>query len=87
MNNNTSYNQRVWKGRQVSVFSLEITSLGALHDKFYVIAGQNVHDQITRLIEGPNVHDRVLCISFILNGSPNDCWLHTCQACTIAIWK
>ena len=25
----------------------------------------------------------VLCIPFIPSGSPNECWLHTCDACVI----
>ena len=33
-----------------------------------------------RLIEGPNC---ILCIPLILNGSPNECWLHKYDACVI----
>ena len=40
-----------------------------------------------RVIEVPNVHDHVLCIPFILSGGPNECWLHTCDACVITTWK
>ena len=32
------------------------------------------------VIEGPNASDQ---IPFILNGSPNERWLHTCDACVI----
>ena len=28
----------------------------------------------------------VLCIPFILSGSLNECWLHTCDACVITTW-
>ena len=37
-----------------------------------------------RGVEGPNARDQsVLYIPFILIGSPNECWLHTCDACVI----
>ena len=29
----------------------------------------------------------VLWIPFILSGSPNECWLHTCDACVITTWR
>ena len=29
----------------------------------------------------------VLCIPFILSGSSNECWLHTCDACVITTWR
>ena len=29
----------------------------------------------------------VLCIPFILSGSPNESWLHTCDECVITIWR
>ena len=28
-----------------------------------------------------------MCILFILSGSPNECWLHTCDACVITTWR
>ena len=28
-----------------------------------------------------------MCIPFILSGSPNQCWLHTCDACVITTWR
>ena len=31
--------------------------------------------------------DCVLCSPFILRGSPNECWLHTCHACAITTWR
>ena len=34
----------------------------------------------SQLIEGPN---SILCIPLILNGSPNECWLHKYDACVI----
>ena len=26
-------------------------------------------------------------ISGVVNGSPNECWLHTCDACVITTWR
>ena len=53
-----------------------------------VTYGQNTRDQITmgRTAKraSPNC---VLCIPFILSGSPNNCWLHTCDACVITTWR
>ena len=31
--------------------------------------------------------DCVLCIPFILSGSPNEFWLHMCQTCVRAPWR
>ena len=43
---------------------------------------------ILRVIEGSNARDHcVLCIPFILSGSPNHCLLHTCDACLITSWR
>ena len=28
----------------------------------------------------------VLCIPYIISGSPNECWVHTCDACVITTW-
>ena len=28
-----------------------------------------------------------MSIPFILSGSPNECWLHTCDACAITTWR
>ena len=28
----------------------------------------------------------IVCIPFILSGSPNECWLCTCDACVITTW-
>ena len=59
----------------------------ALH-KFYVTDSQNACDQIT----GDRNFKRVcsygvLCIPFIFSGSPNKCWLHTCDTCVITTWR
>ena len=28
-----------------------------------------------------------MCIPYILSGSPNQSWLHTCDACVITTWR
>ena len=49
--------------------------------------GQNTRDQITMgrtsKRASPNC---VLCIPLILSGSPNNCWLHICDACVTTSW-
>ena len=52
--------------------------------KFHVTDSQNMRDQITndRRSKGA-LSNCVLCIPFILRGSPNECCLHTCDACVI----
>ena len=46
------------------------------------------HDQITSDRKSEcEWSNRILCIPFIpfiLSGSPNECWLHTCNACMIS---
>ena len=61
--------------------------------KFHVTDGQkgawsNLRDQITsnRRLQRES-SNCVLCIPYILTGSPNRCWLHTCNACIITTWK
>ena len=60
----------------------------ALH-KYQVIDGQNMCDQITSDRRSKREwSNHVLCIPFmILSGSPNECWLHTCDACIITTWR
>ena len=61
--------------------------------KFHVTDGQkavwsNSRDQITSNRRSKRVWSScVLCIPHILTGSPNGCWLHTCNACIITTWK
>ena len=53
--------------------------------KFRVTDGQNMCDQITKGGRSRRLWSNwVLCIPFILSGSPNECWLHTCDACEIS---
>ena len=59
----------------------------ALH-KYNMIDGQNTRDQITN--DRRSKHEwsnHVLCIPFILSGSPNECWLRTCDTCIITTWR
>ena len=40
--------------------------------------------------EGPNARDQIAFNafhSFFNSGSPNKCWLHTCEACVIRTWR
>ena len=51
---------------------------------------QMVKTRMIRLrgVEGRNVWSKcVLCLPFILSGSPNECWLNTCDACVITTWR
>ena len=43
----------------------------------------------TRVIRLRGVQGRncVFGIPFILSGSPNECWVHTCDACVITTWR
>ena len=51
--------------------------------KFHVTDGQNTRDQITKCSRS----NCVLCIPLILSGSPNECWVRTCDACVITTWR
>ena len=56
--------------------------------KFLVTDSQTTRDQITRGRRSKRVWSNcVLCITFILSGSPDECWLHTCNACIITTWR
>ena len=56
--------------------------------KFHMIDGPNTHDQIpsdrTSTCEWSNC---VMWIPLIPSGSPNECWLHTCDARIITNWR
>ena len=55
--------------------------------KFNVTDDQNTRDQITRGRRYKRACSiRILCISFILSGSPNECWLRTYDTCVITTW-
>ena len=52
--------------------------------KFHLTDGWNMRDQITRGRRSKRSWSNcVLCIPFILSGSPNKCWPHTCDTCVI----
>ena len=56
--------------------------------KFHVTDGQKVHDQITSDRRSKRMWSKcALCIPYILSASPNECWLHTCNACVIRTWR
>ena len=49
---------------------------------YHVTESQNTRDQITSDSRSKRAWSKcVLCIPFILSGSPKECWLHTCDAC------
>ena len=49
---------------------------------------KNTRDQITSIRRSKRARPNcVICISFILSGIPNECWLHKCDACVITPWR
>ena len=55
--------------------------------KFHMTDGQNMHDHITSDRRSKRTWSHcVMGIPFILSGSPNECWLHTCNSCVITTW-
>ena len=56
--------------------------------KFHMTDGQNMHDQITSDQRSKCVRPKcVMCIPFILSGSPHEYWLHICDTCIIKTWR
>ena len=56
--------------------------------KFHVTDGQNTRDQITSdRMSNRAWSNCVTYMPFILSGSPNECCLHTCDACVITTWR
>ena len=56
--------------------------------RFHVADGQSMRDQITRGRRSKWARSNcILCIPFILSGSPNQCWLHTCDTCVMTTWR
>ena len=49
--------------------------------------GQNTRGKITRDIRDQTAFCAVLWIPYIVGGSPNECWLHTCDTCVITAWR
>ena len=55
---------------------------------FHVTDGQTTRDQIMTDRRSKLAWPKwVLCIPYILSGSPNEFWLHTCDACVITTWR
>ena len=80
----TSNNQRL---RSTGGFFTLLLHRCALR-KFHVTDSQNTRDQITSDRRSKRAWSNcVLCIPFILSGSPNECWLHTCDACVTTTWR
>ena len=56
--------------------------------KFHATDGQNARDHITSNRRFKRARSNCfMCIPFILSGRPNDCWLHTGDACVITTWR
>ena len=56
--------------------------------KFHVTDVQNMHDQIMSDRRSKHLWSNcIMCIPFILSGSPNESWLHTCNPCVITTWR
>ena len=48
---------------------------------------QNTCDEITSDRRSKHEKKCFLRIPFVLSGIPNECWLHTCDACVIRTWR
>ena len=56
--------------------------------KFHVRDSQNTRDQISSDRRFKRAWSNcVMYIPYILSGSPNQCWLHTRDACVITTWR
>ena len=56
--------------------------------KFHVRGGQNTRDQITSDRRSKRAWSHcIMCIPFILSGSPNECCIHICDACVTTTWR
>ena len=79
----TSNNQRLRSAGDNDRKSKRFCSIAVLCPSF-TWQSQNMRDQITSDKGSQRAWSNcVLCIPFILSGSPNECWLHTCDACVI----
>ena len=75
-------------GRQQSKVKRFCSNTASTLRSFLIIDGQNTRDQITRGRKSkPAWSNCILCIPFILSGSPKKCWLHTCDAYIITTWR
>ena len=76
-----------WQRSEIQTLLLQHCAFTTL-PKVYLTDGYNTLDQITRGRRSKRARSNcVLCIPFIFSGRPNDCWLHTCDACVITTWR
>ena len=74
-------------GRQPSKVETRLLHCWAL-GKFHVKDSQSMPDQIMSDRRSKHAWSNcVLCIPFIVSGSPNEYWLHKCDACVIKTWR
>ena len=74
-------------GRQPSKVETRLLHCWAL-GKFHVKDSQSMPDQIMSDRRSKHAWSNcVLCIPFIVGGSPNEYWLHKCDACVIKTWR
>ena len=77
----TEYGQQPSK---VKTLLLHCCALG----KFHMKDSQSMPDQIMSDRRSKRAWSNcVLCIPFILSGSPNEYWLYKCNACVIKTWR
>ena len=79
----TRSNQRLGGAGDNDRRSKRFCSNAVLCAKFHVTDGQDFEGWRSKRAWS----NCVLCIPFILSGSPNECWLHTCDACVITTWR
>ena len=84
----TSNNQRLGSAGDNDGRSKRFLLQRCAFSKFHLTDAQNTRDQITSERRSKCAWSKcVLCIPFILSGSPNECGLHTCDACVITTWR
>jgi len=84
----TSNNQRLRSARDNDRRSKRFLLQRCTLHKFHVTDALNTRDKITSDRRSKRAWPKcVLCIPYILSLSPNECWLHTSDACVIATWR
>ena len=74
----------IGRSNAVKHFCFNAVRLGTFH----LTDDQNTHDQIMQGRKSKHAQSNcVLCIPFILSGSPNECCLHRCDVCIITTWR
>ena len=75
--------RKPWPKSKTSDISKQSPS--PLHHTFLLGRARFTAQPLSALMrEGPNARDQ---IPFILSESPNECWLHTYDACLITTWR